>query len=121
MLSVFTLDTKSQFNSVTFTFSSRPFMTVATPKAAVFDRMVLCMRMDALVLFNHRSAEESPETLCNVLLYTLDLNLRAVFQVADIQDVVVSLYGIVIVTTHAVCKFDFCGNLVKKVELEASM
>ena len=121
VLSVFTLDTKSQFNSVTFTFSSRPFMTVATPKAAVFDRMVLCMRMDALVLFNHRSAEESPETLCNVLLYTLDLNLRAVFQVADIQDVVVSLYGIVVVTTHAVCKFDFCGNLVKKVELEASI
>ena len=56
-----------------------------------------------------------------MLLYTLDLNLRAVFQVADIQDVVVSLYGIVVVTTHAVCKFDFCGNLVKKVELEASM
>lgn len=115
------LHTKSLFNSFAFTFSSRPIMTVTTPKAAVFDRLALCMRMDALVLFNRRSAEESPETLCDVLLYTLNLNLRAVFQVADVQDVAVSVYGVVVITTHAVCKYDFCGNLAKKVELESSM
>lgn len=118
---MFTLHTKSQFNSFAFTFSSRPSMTVATPKAAVFDGLVLCVRMDALVLFNRRAAEASPETLCDVLLYTIGLNLRAVFQVADVQDVTVSLHGVIVIATRAIYKYDFCGNLVKKVELNSCM
>ena len=124
LLSIFDLTVTNTTSSVSFTVNTLPIASTVIPSACEYDSMVFSSSLDCLVLFNRffRVSETSESTRKGLLLvYTSQLQLRAMIPQEQILDVVISIYGILVICSHKVIKYDFCGHFVKAVETKHDM
>lgn len=112
VISIFALS-----SSQSLSIQTTPWATATTPKACEYDSLTLCRELDCVVLYNRWQAWDSPDVRGRILLYTTSLALRAIIYATQVVDVLISPFGVVVVTAMGVKKYDFCGNLVKEVEL----
>lgn len=128
LLSVFSITTTKMETSFTFSVNSSPTAFAVTPSACEYDSMTFSSSMDCLVLFNrfYTTSQNTMEPHRTdrkgfLLVYTSQLELRAIIPQEYILDVVITIYGILVLCPHKVIKYDFCGNLVKVVETKNDM
>ena len=119
VLSVFSFTLSS---SSSLSMFSTPWATTTTPKACNYDRLSLCSELDCIAVFNSwQSSSSASDVRSRVLIYTTKLALRAVITTSSVVDVMITPFGVVVATAMDVRKYDFCGNLLKSVEMGAGM
>lgn len=124
LLSIFDLTVINTTSSISFTMNTLPVASTVIPSACEYDSMVFSSSLDCLVLFNRfftisETSESTHKAL--LLVYTSQLQLRAMIPQEQIIDVVISIYGILVISSHKVMKYDFCGHFVKAVETKHDM
>ena len=119
MLSVFSLTLSSP--SPSLSMLSTPWATTTIPKACNYDSLSLSSDLDCIAVFNRLQSSSSSDVRSRILIYTTKLALRAVITTSSVVDVMITPFGVVVVTAMDVRKYDFCGNLVKIVEMGTGM